>query len=532
MTRSISPLQITTYLLALVVALPFLVILISWGDINSEIWEHLLDYLFLDLLTNTLWLILGVGGGVLVLGTTLAWLTTLCDFPGRSIFDWALMLPFAIPAYVLAFVMLDLFSYGGTFHQLIDTFFGGMITPPDIQSTGGVITVFVLVFYPYVYMLARTAFLSQGNSLLEAGQSLGLTPTQAFLRIALPMARPAIAAGVALALMETLADFGAVSIFNYDTFTLAIYTSWDDFRSLSTAAQLSSLLLLFALMALFGEQAMRGRSKYHQTTGRTPYRHQLKGWKGWSATTLVITVLFFSFITPVAQLLIWGIEVLDQELNSRYFEMLYHTLILGAGAALLAVLGAFALAMTRRQRSDWKIEWIGRLITLGYALPGSVLAVGIMILFANFGHAWNTISEWFGGSASSIMMQSVPALLFAYLVRFLTVAHGPVESSLERIKPSMEEAARSLGESNSGVMRRIYLPILTPGIFMALLMVMIDVMKELPATYLLRPYGWDTFAVRTYEMASEGMWEHAALPALSLVIVGLLPVIVLVRKSR
>ncbi|MBT7915148.1 iron ABC transporter permease [Candidatus Bathyarchaeota archaeon] len=532
MFKETSLLHLTTYLLAIVVALPFLVILLSWGDINQEIWAHLLDYLFLDLLTNTLWLIIGVGSGVLILGTTLAWLTTMCDFPGRSIFDWALMLPFAIPAYVLAFVMLDLFSYGGSFYQAIDIFFGGMSAPPDIQSTAGVITVFVLVFYPYVYMLARTAFISQGNRLLEAGQSLGLTPLQAFLRIALPMARPAIAAGVALALMETLADFGAVSIFNYDTFTLAIYTSWDDFRSLSTAAQLSSLLLLFALMALFGERAMRGQSKYHQTSGRAPYRFQLTGWRGWGTTIAISLVLFFSFITPVVQLLIWGAEVVQQELNSRYFEMLYHTLILGGSAALLAVLGAFALAMARRKREDWKIEWVGRLITLGYALPGSVLAVGIMIIFAKVGLAWSSIVEWLGGEATSIMMQSVAALLFAYLVRFLTVAHGPVESSLEQIKPSMEEAARSLGESNGGVIRRIYLPILTPGILMALLMVMIDVMKELPATYLLRPYGWDTFAVRTYEMASEGMWEHAALPALSLVLVGLLPVILLVRRSR
>ena len=532
MQKQTSSLQIVTYLMALVVALPFVVILISWGDINHEIWDHLLDYLFIDLLTNTLWLIIGVGGGVLVLGTALAWLTTMCEFPGRKIFDWALMLPFAIPAYVLAFVMLDLFSYGGPLYNGIQTFFGGMITPPDIQSTGGVITVFVLVFYPYVYMLARTAFVSQGNSLLEAGQSLGLTPTQAFLRIALPMARPAIAAGVALALMETLADFGAVSIFNYDTFTLAIYTSWDDFRSLSTAAQLSSLLLLFALMALFGEKAMRGKSKYHQTAGRAPYRFQLTGARAWGATGFVILVLGFSFILPVVQLVVWGLDVIEQELNSRYFEMLYHTLILGGGAALLATLGAFALAMARRKGGDWKIESVGQLITLGYALPGSVLAVGIMILFANFGHAMNAVQTWLGQEPTTIMMQSVPALLFAYLVRFLTVAHGPVESSLARIKPSMEEAARSLGESNNGVVRRIYLPILTPGIFMALLMVMIDVMKELPATYLLRPYGWDTFAVRTYEMASEGMWEHAALPALSLVIVGLLPVIMLVRKSN
>ncbi len=534
-TRSIksstSMLSIITWMIAILVMLPFLVILLSWGNIDYKIWDHILEYLFLDIMINTLWLILGVGTGVLVLGTSLAWLTTRCEFPGRKIFAWALMLPFAVPAYVLAFVMLDLFSYGGSFNLLLKAVIGEDYRVPDIQSTGGVITVFVLVFYPYVFMLARTAFISQSNSLMETGRSLGLTPWQSFFRVSLPIARPSLAAGVALALMETLADFGTVSIFNYDTFTLAIYTSWDDFRSLSTASQLSSLLLLFALSALFAEKAMRGKSQFHNVADKKPNRFHLQGWKKWGATLFASFVLLFSFLIPVAQLFIWALTSIMKELDSRYLEMLYHTLFLGFSAALLCVGGAMAVALARRGNSDWKMKGISQVITLGYALPGSVLAVGIMIIFANAGHLWNYLLSWLGQDATSIMLQSVPALLIAYLIRFLTVAFGPIESSLLRVKPSMEEAAKSMGETPVGIVRYLYLPILTPGLMMALLMVMIDVMKELPATYLLRPYGWNTFAVRTYEMASEGMWEQAAIPALSLIFAGLIPVYLLIKKS-
>lgn len=525
--------RVPSLLLAGVVVLPLLVVFAAWLQPEAEIWRHLADTVLAELVTNTLMLLAGVTCGVLVIGVGLAWLTTMCEFPGRRFFDWALMLPLAMPAYVLAFVAAGLFDYAGPLQTLLREHFGPVSWVPDVRSAGGVIAVMTLVFYPYVYMLARAAFLTQGRATLEAARTLGLGPWQAFFRAVLPMARPAIFAGLALALMETLADFGAVSVFNYDTFTTAIYKAWFGFFSLQAAAQLASLLLLFVGVALVTERSLRGRARFHEARHSARARPQrLRGAAAWAASVAAGLVFFLAFLLPVVQLGNWALQSLATDIDARYVEILLHTLLLGAMAALLTVAGALVLAVTRRRQSDHLTRAAVGVATLGYALPGAVLAVGVMVVLTGVDNAWAALMRMFDEQwTGRLLGGTVVALLLAYLVRFMAVAFGPIESSFARISPSITEAARMLGVGPLEAVRRIYLPLLRQGLLTAALLVLVDVMKEMPATLMLRPFGWDTLAVRIFELTAEGYWERAALPALTLVAIGLVPIFVLVRRS-
>ncbi|MGU1607549.1 ABC transporter permease [Pseudomonas aeruginosa] len=598
-----------TFTVAALVLLPLSVLLLSWLEIDREIWSHLWDTQLPRLLGNTLTLVLGVGIGVTLLGVSLAWLTSLCEFPGRRWLDWALMLPFAIPAYVLAFVFVGLLDFAGPVQSLLREWFGSGLRLPRVRSTGGVILVLVLVFYPYVYLLARSAFIAQGKGLMEAARVLGLSPWQAFLRVALPMARPAIGAGLALAVMETLADFGAVSVFNFDTFTTAIYKTWYGFYSLSSAAQLASLLLLGVCLVLLGERHTRGRAKAASERPRGAPLYRLRGARALAASAWCGLVFLCAFVIPVAQLVVWFWRQGRFDLDERYWDLIGHTLTLGGIAALatvaVALLLAFAvrLAPTRAIRgavglgnlgyalpgsvlavsimlafswldNHWVIPLssalggagkplllggIAALATvavalllafavrlaptrairgavglgnLGYALPGSVLAVSIMLAFSWLDNHWVIpLSSALGGAGKPLLLGSLFALLLAYLIRFMAVAYGPLESGLARIRPSLPEASRSLGVGGPLLFLRVYLPLLLPASLSAALLVFVDVLKEMPATLLMRPFGWDTLAVRIFEMTSEGEWARASLPALTLVLVGLLPVVGLIRRS-
>jgi iron(III) transport system permease protein len=512
------------FAIAALVLLPLSVLLLSWQIIDLQIWSHLWDTQMSRLLGNTLMLVLGVGVGVTLLGVSLAWLTSLCEFPGRRWLDWALMLPFAIPAYVLAFVFVGLLDFAGPVQTLLREWFGTGMRLPRVRSTGGVILVLVLVFYPYVYLLARTAFLAQGKGLMEAARVLGQSPWQAFWRVALPMARPAIGAGVALALMETLADF--------DTFTTAIYKTWYGFFSLSTATQLASLLLLVVMVVLYGERRARGANRASNERPRVKALYHLRGFKALLAMSWCGLVFACAFVIPMLQLLVWFWQRGRFDLDERYAGLIVHTLYLGAMAALITVSVALVLAFARRLAPTPVIRAGVSLANLGYALPGSVLAVSIMLAFSYLDRELVIpLSGWLGGAGRPFLLGSLSALLLAYLVRFIAVAYGPLESSLARIRPSLPEAARSLGVSGPRLFFKVYLPLLLPGSLSAALLVFVDVLKEMPATLLMRPFGWDTLAVRIFEMTSEGEWARASLPALTLVLVGLLPVIGLIRRS-
>ncbi|SNS63164.1 ABC transporter permease [Pseudomonas segetis] len=520
------------FVVALLVLLPLTVMLFSWHEVDREIWSHLWQTQMPRLIGNTVILVAGVSVGVTLLGVSLAWLTSLCEFPGRRWLDWALMLPFAIPAYVLAFVFVGLLDFSGPVQTLLREWFGAGVRFPSVRSTAGVISVLVLVFYPYVYLLARNAFLAQGKGLMEAARVLGHNPWQAFWRVALPMARPAIGAGLALAIMETLADFGAVSVFNFDTFTTAIYKTWYGFYSLSSATQLASLLLLVVMLVLYGERRARGAVRPANERPRGKALYQLRGFKALAASGWCLLVFACAFVIPMLQLLVWFWQRGRFDLDERYTALILHTLYLGCLAAVLTVSIALLLAFARRMTPTRLMRSTVSLANTGYALPGSMLAVAIMLAFSYLDNQLVIpLSTLLGGAGKPLLLGSLAALLLAYLIRFMAVAYGPLENSLARIRPSLPEASRSLGVGGVRLFFRVYLPLLLPGALSAALLVFVDVLKEMPATLLMRPFGWDTLAVRIFEMTSEGEWARAALPALTLVAVGLLPVIGLIRRS-
>jgi len=471
----------------------------------------------------------GVGSVAATLGVSLAWLTATCDFPGRKWLSWALLLPLAVPAYVLAFVFVGLFDYTGPIQTYARELVGEVPFPP-IRSTGGVILVMSLALYPYVYLIARNAFLTQGRRALEAAQSLGLTPWQAFFRVVLPMARPWIAGSVMLVLMETVADFGTVSVFNYDTFTTAIYKAWYGLFSLPAAAQLASLLVLVVFSLLLLEQYTRSRKRY-ASSGRSNFHTApltLRGTKRWLACCYCGAILTLAFVLPVLQLLIWAADTARTDLDARYFEFVWHSLLLGGTAAGVTCAAALLLSYAGRYEPQRLTQAFIRLATLGYALPGPVLAVGTFIPIAWLDRMW---SELFPGNGP-LLQGTLFAMLIAYCVRFLAVSFQPIDGNMQRITRNIDDAARGLGAGPRFVFQQVHFPILRGGLLTGFTLVFVDVMKEMPITLMTRPFGWDTLAVQIFELTSEGQWERAALPALALVVVGLIPIALLTHFSE
>ncbi len=517
---------------ALVVATPILVVVSSILTPSLEVWSHLWETQLAELAWNTVALIIGVGLGVVVVGTGLAWLVTMYRFPGRGIFEWLLILPLAMPAYVIGFVFLALFDYAGPVQSWLRQVFGPGVWFPDFASYGGVVLVMTLVLYPYVYLLARAAFLEQSETTLEAARALGASRFRAFWKVMVPLARPSIVAGVTLALMEALADFGTVAIFGFDTFTVAIYRIWFGLFDRGAATELASVLLFFTLTLYLLERALRGRARFYQTDGkvRPPTPKRLTGWKAWTASGAASLVVGVALGLPVAQLLYWTVTALDYD--DRYPAFLFNTLTLGAISAILAVGAAVVVAYGLRLSRNRIVATFGRIANMGYALPGSVIAVGVLAPLAFVDHGLDAfLQATWGISSGLVLTGSMVGLLFAYLVRFLAVSCQTVEASLIKVTPSMDMAARSLGASKGKVLWRVHLPLIRGGLCTAAILVFVDVIKEMPATLLLRPFGYETLAVRIWQLTSESLWEAAALPALTIVAAGILPVLFLARTS-
>ena len=522
-------------LAAFAVIMPMLVILSSVLQPESDIWRHIVDTLLVDLIKNTAILGIGVIVGTFLLGVGLAWLTAVCDFPGRKFFNWALMLPLAIPTYVLAFVFIGLLDFSGPVQTFLRSFgVSSLGWIPNIRSTGGVIVVLSLALYPYVYLLARNAFQTQGKSILEASRILGHRPYKAFVKAALPMARPWIASGLMLVLMETLADFGAVSIFNYDTFTTGIYKAWFGFFSLTAAAQLSSVLLVFVFLLIIVEQHMRQRMRFHQV-GRMAMqtvRIKLHGWKKWTTLGGLTAVFVIAFVVPCLQLAIWSIQSISVEFDIRYLGLLSRSLFFSSTAAALITAFGLFLAYIQRHHDDKFTKWMIRFSTMGYALPGTVLAVGIVIMINSVDNSIiRVINELSGAKLSSVFNGTIVIVLFAYSVRFLTVGFNSTNSSMQRITKNIDEASRLMGITGFKLLKRIHIPILKNGLFIAAMLVFVDVMKEMPITLMTRPFGWDTLAVKIFELTSEGEWKRAALPSITLIFAGLIPLMILNKKA-
>jgi len=527
--------RVASLALCLVLCIPIFTILYSLLFPSVEIWQHLWDTRLGELIWNTIRLSLGVGMGSFLLGTSLAWFVVMYDFPGKKFFDWALILPLAMPAYVIGFVILTAFEYDGVVANILESLFGITGWYPDIRSWFTVVVVMTLVLYPYVYLLAKTAFREQNITLLEAAQSLGISRRRLFWKVALPMARPSIVAGVSLALMESLADFGTVGVFSYDTFTTAIYEVWFGLFDKVAATQLASLLLLFNFLLFWLEAKTRGQAKYFQTQGtiRTFRPFTVHGGKKILFFLYPATVLSFAFIFPVMILVYWASKYSEDLMTSRYWEFAGNTLLLGIVAGLVIIPMALFLAYGKRLMPGRLSAVATRAASMGYALPGSVIAVGALIPLAWTDHAINDLLiSWDMEVVGLILTGSIFGLLFAYSVRFMTVAFNSLDSSLVKITDSMDMAARSLGESQWGVMRRVHLKLIKSGMFTGFILIMVDVMKEMPATLLMRPFGFDTLATWIWQLTSEGLAEEAALPALTIVLTGLIPILLLNRFEK
>jgi iron(III) transport system permease protein len=498
-------------------------------------WDHLVETVLPDYIRNSLLLALGVGLIAPVLGTGTAWLTTLCRFPGQRFFAWALILPLAVPGYVMAYAYTDFLEVSGPLQgwlrQALDLQVGHYWFP-DVRSLGGAITLLSLVLYPYVYLLARSAFLEQSVCALEVGRTLGYGPWACFWHVALPLARPAIMAGAALVLMETLADYGTVAYFGLPTFTTGIVRALISMGDRTAAAQLSTLLLGAVFLVLLLERWSRRRLRFHHTSSkyRALPRHQLRGGRALLAVLACALPLLLGFLLPAALLLRLWLGVAEGEVDRRFLGWAGNSVTLAGIAACCAVALALLLAYGLRLSRSPSLTFAARLAGMGYAVPGTVIAIGTLIPLAAFD---NALDAWlrarFGVSTGLLLTGSITALIFAYLVRFLSVALGTVEASLGKVRPSLDEAARTLGSGPRATLWRVHAPLVWGGVLTALLMVFVDVLKELPATLLLRPFDFDTLAVQAANFAADERLAEAAFPALAIVAVGLLPVLLLSR---
>ncbi len=532
---SISGWPLVALIVAFVVCLPILSVLYLAFNPEENIWPHLLDTVLVRYISNTVILMVGVALGTLCIGVSTAWLVTRYDFPGRSIFNWALLLPFAVPAYVIAYIYTDLLEFAGPVQSALRSAFGWKLANeywfPSIRSLPGAIIMMVLVLYPYVYLLARAAFLEQSASVLEAAKILGGQSRSRFFKIALPMARPAIAVGLAMALMETLNDFGTVDYFAVQTLTAGLYDVWLGMNNLGGGAQIASLLLIFVMMLIGLEKTSRRHREHFQPTAsrfRKLDRRRLTGKSAALATTSCALPILLGFLVPAWVLLNYSIRYFEQSYTEDFRQIAMNSIALSATAAAAAVSVGILLSYSQRLRPTKLLKTSVSISSLGYAVPGAVLAIGVIIPFAAIDNAIDALMRsHFDISTGLLLSGTVFALVFAYTVRFLAVAYGSVDASMKKISPHMDDAARSLGHSSLTILSRIHLPLMKSGVLTAALVVFVDCMKELPATLVLRPFNFDTLATHVYQYASDELIGEAALGSLLIVLVGLVPVVLL-----
>ncbi len=521
-------------IVAIVLLLPLLTVLSSLLYAGTGAWQHLAATVLPGYVANTAALIVLVGAGTLVIGTGTAWLVTACRFPGHRIFRWALVLPLTVPAYVIAYAYTDFLQHSGPVQTSLRAVTGWGPRDywfPNVRSLGGAALMFTLVLYPYVYMLARAAFLQQSGSAFATARTLGRGPWRAFFSVVVPMARPALAGGVALALMETLADFGAVAHFGVQTFTTGIYRAWFALGDRMTALHLAVCLVGFVFLVIALERWQRRRTPNRAAPPGGPVTPvELRGWRAWlafAAAALPLTLGFFLPVAILANLALPRLAVLGEP---RYLDLIANSFTLSGVGALVTVALALLLAYAARLQPGRFTSGANRLVSLGYALPGSIIAVGLLVPLAAFDNRLDAfMRSTFEISTGLLLTGTITALIYGYAVRFMALALNAVEASLGAITASMDQAARALGASAIGTLVRVHMPIIRGGLLTAALVVFVDIMKELPATLILRPFNFDTLAIQAYRLASDERLAQAAVPSLVIVAVGLLPVIVLSR---
>ena len=533
---------IGTVLIAAAVVVPIVAVIFIGLTPGDEIWSHLASTVLPLYISTTLQLMIGVSIGTLIIGVGTAWLVSTCRFPGKSIFEWALLLPMAMPAYVIAYVYTDILEYAGPVQGLLRDLFGWTTKReywfPEIRSLGGAVSMMTLVLYPYVYLLSRAAFMEQSVCVLEASRVLGRGPWRSFFSVALPLARPAIVIGVSLVLMETLNDFGTVDFFAVSTFTLGIYDVWLNMNNVAGAAQLAGLLLFFVVFLVLVERFARRKQRFHHTTSK--YKalpgYELEGWARRLAVIGCALPVALGFVLPAAVLGSYAVIHFEAAANPDVYRYAGNSVLLSALTAILAIAVGIFMAYGVRLRNERIVKFMARFASLGYAVPGSVLAVGVLV---SLGALDNGIDGFmrqnFGVSTGLLFSGTIAAVTFGYLVRFLALSFGSVEASLAKITPSMDGAARNLGHGPFSTLKRIHIPLIRGSVLTAAMLVFVDCMKELPMTVILRPFDFHTLATYVHQFASDEQLGEASIAALAIVGFGILPVIVLsfaITRSR
>jgi len=521
-------------LLAAVLALPLATVVVLSLGAGENVWPHLAATVLPGAVADTLVLLAGVSVLALVLGVSTAWLVTMCRFPGRALLDRLLVLPLAMPTYILAYAWVELLDFAGPVQGALRSVFGWTSWRdywfPEIRSMGGAIFVLSLALYPYVYLSARASFVQQSVCVLEVARTLGRTSAGTFWAVALPLARPALAGGLALALMECLNDLGAVQYLGVQTLSVAIYTTWLQRSSLGGAAQIALVAVAFVLVLMLAERAARGRGRFHHTTGRwraIPFT-DLEGWRGIAAAAFCSLPVVLGFVAPFILLLLQALAHLPDALAAGFWRAVGNSLGVAAAAAVVTVALGLCLAYARRVAPGLGVRVAVGTAGLGYALPGTVLALGLMIPLAAFD---NRLDAWlrsaFGISSGLLLSGTLAVIVLAYAIRFLAVSLSALEAGFERLSPNLDAAARTLGETALSALWRVHIPLLIPALGAAALLVFVDAMKELPATLLLRPFNFETLATQVYSWAGLELFEQATLGALTIVLIGLVPVLVL-----
>jgi len=539
--RTRSGWSVAALIVAAAVCLPLLCVIWLAFFPEENIWPHLFRTVLASYVFNTLVLLCGVAVGTLIIGTACAWLVTHHDFPGRAIFNWALLLPFAVPAYVIAYVYTDLLEFAGPVQTLLRNTFGWTLANeyyfPSIRTLPGAIIMMVLVLYPYVYLLARAAFLEQSASIAEAARSLGVSRTARMFHVAIPMARPAIVVGLSLVMMETLNDYGTVDYFAVQTLSAGLYDVWLGMNNLGGGAQIATLLLVF-VMVLIGLEKSSRRNQQNFQPGSSRFRPNIRTPLSKPLAMLAVLLcalpVVLGFVVPAWVLGGYTITYFEESWNRDFHQAALHSIGLSSVAAIAAVCVGVLLSYSKRLHPTRNMKLSVGLASLGYAVPGAVLAIGIMIPLSAFDNTVDALAErFFGFSTGLLLSGTVFALVFAYTVRFLAMAYGSINTSMKKISPHMDDAARSLGHSPGTILRKVHLPLIRGGILTAALVVFVDCMKELPATLVLRPFNFDTLATQIYQFASDELIGQSAIYALLIVVVGLVPVILLsVRIDR
>lgn len=531
----LSVLQITAFVLCVLTLLPLFALVVSAFGTSTGAFAQTAAVILPRALSTTVWLAVLVAIGVTVVGVATAWLVTMCEFPLRRTLSWALVLPLAMPGYVGAYAYAYLLQHPGPVQTLLREVTGWGPHDywfPQIRSLGGAAFVLAAVLFPYVYLITRAAFLQQSATAFEASRTLGRGPWRAFFEVAMPLARPAIVAGLTLAVMETLADYGTVAHFGLPTFTVQIYSAWFSMGDRVAAVQLALVLVSFVLLAMALERIGRRGQRFHDArAGRPMALMRLTGWRAAAATTACALPVLLGFVAPAGTLVALAIGLNVEFWEPRTRTLIANTLMLGAIGATVTVSVALVIAYARRLTKSHVVQAATRLASFGYAVPGAVIAVGLLIPFG-LADRWldGVMRSAFGISTGLLLTGTLAAVVFAYVVRFLAISLNGVEAGLHRIPPSLDAASRTLGAGPLRTLVAVHIPLLSGGLLTALLITFVDIMKELPATLILRPFNFDTLAIRAYRLASDERLAMASVPSLLIVLVGLVPVILLSRQ--